>query len=204
MGRSEIRYILIPGGAAIFLSLLVHALFLIFCLASDPIVLRNNPEKELVVDLVEDDHIQDKAHKKTDQKTVDSTLRPPAGSLQQGADPGTDRPSPEKAQRVRLTEPVVDARVQKILKQVEKKIIPIWRQASPPGLGWVRLRMKVLKSGQVTPRSITGLQGPPELGTYVLDMIKEIRFSTVSDVNNLQTPLIIECYFDVTGKSAEN
>ncbi|MCF8104633.1 MAG: hypothetical protein K9K64_04060 [Desulfohalobiaceae bacterium] len=203
MGRSEIRYIFPALGAAIFLSFSVHCLLLLFCLVPGPSDLQNGPAEELIVDLLEAEDTPGAKPEQSAPRMAGWASGLSAETSLPGPDPGKDRFIPEKAQRVRLGEPVDDDRVQKVLKQVEKKIIPIWRQASPPSLGWVRLRMKVLENGLVTPRSITGLQGSPELGAYVLGLLQGVSFSSIPELRTLPTPLVIECFFDVTGKSAE-
>ncbi|MFW6054516.1 MAG: hypothetical protein ACOC9D_01325 [Thermodesulfobacteriota bacterium] len=203
MGRSEIGYIVPALGAALFLSISVHYLLLLFCLASEPSGLQNSSAKELVVELLEAEDTPGAKPERTAPRMAGLASGFSSGTSLQGTDPGPNGFIPEKAQRVRLGEPVDDDRVQEALKQVEKKIIPIWRQASPPSIGWVRLRMKVLENGLVTPRSITGLQGSPELGAYVLGLLQEVSFSSIPELRTLPTPLVIECFFDVTGKSAE-
>ncbi len=102
----------------------------------------------------------------------------------------------------KLNEAVADARLQKILKQIRKKIIAHWEDAKPPALGLVSLEIEILSSGKMSSKWITDLQGPSELGDYMVGLLDAIAFSDLSGLKGLSRPLRIECTFTVTGKSS--
>ncbi len=124
------------------------------------------------------------------------------------ASSGTAATSKERAvlstvQRPRntLDRPIDDSRLQKILKQIKKKIIAHWERATPPALGLVSLEIEIRSPGRLSSRWITDLRGPSELGDFIVDLVDGIAFTDLTELKNLNRPLRIECSFDVTGRS---
>mgnify|MGYP006304431831 CR=1 FL=1 len=140
------------------------------------------------------------------------TMAPkPGQSVKAGASEassGTAATSEERAvlstvQRPRntLDRPIDDSRLQKILKQIKKKIIAHWERATPPALGLVSLEIEIRNTGRLSSRWITDLRGPSELGDFIVDLVDGIAFTDLTELKDLNRPLRIECSFDVTGRS---
>ena len=143
------------------------------------------------------------------QETMDPNAARTVKAEASAASPGTsagseDSPVLSTAQRSRVTldKPIDDSRLQKILKQIKKKIIAHWEQATPPALGLVSLEIEILNSGRMSSKWITNLRGPSELGDFIVNLLDGIAFSDLSGLKELGRPLRIECSFDVTGESS--
>lgn len=203
MDRSESRRRFISGSVGLFVSLSLHALLFVMFFPADSTDRQEEPNKELHLELVREEESGDREQEKPAITGPGFTGSPLPGALGKKVK-GSGLFNEKKVRRVRIADSAVDAQAREVLKQIKKKIIPIWQQAAPPALGWVRLKMEVSKSGTLRALSITGFQGPPELGAYVLDMLQKISFASIAKTQKLQTPMVIECFFDVTGQSRKD
>jgi outer membrane biosynthesis protein TonB len=96
---------------------------------------------------------------------------------------------------------VDDEVLARTLKAVRRGIRPYWQDAEPPGMGKVALRMEIDGSGSIVSMWITKLQGPPKLGEFVASLVRRAAPFPGAG-HGLPNPLVIDCAFNVTGRSA--
>jgi len=100
-----------------------------------------------------------------------------------------------------LSEPVQDEATRNALKRIQKKIIPHWNTADPPGIGLVEIRMELDGRGAIRSLWITSLQGPPELGDFIAGLIKRSSPFPEAVRHVPGQTLVLDCAFNVTGST---
>lgn len=102
-----------------------------------------------------------------------------------------------------LLEAVDDEAVRNALKRIQKKIIPRWSRAEPPGMGRVEVRMELDGQGRISSLWITSLQGPTELGDFIAGLIRQSSPFPAAVKHIDRDRLVLDCSFNVTGSTVQ-
>ena len=192
---------LLLAGAA--LSLLLHGAGALAVLAPG---LRVQDKTSTVVELVSKQDDQSKQPRMKVRLARRDRDEPGAGTDRRKKPQKGQKPFRLKDDNDALKKPlhvaVDDELLAQTLLAVRKGIGPLWKQAEPPGMGKVQLRMEIDSTGSIVSMWITKLQGPPELGEFVASLVR--RAAPFPDAGHgLSNPVVIDCAFNVTGGSGK-
>lgn len=189
--------------ASVALSMLIHSVFVSLFLFS--VHSKNTAHKEkIVLDLELDSRsIKNRPDRSSQQKPGPQDTDPgqptTGGQSAQGsgrAFQAVGGPRPEVA----LPIPVDSPMMREFLAGIKAAIAPLWARAQPPGMGRVELRMEISSRGEVSSLWITRLQGSPELGDFVADLVREAGPFPATDLTQ-DGPVVVDCSFDIVGGS---
>ncbi len=190
--------------ASVALSVLIHSLFVSLFLVS--VHSKNRAHKEkIVLDLEQLDSRmkEDRSDRSTERKPGpqgrDSGRRSTREQSAQGSGRSFQAVGGTKPE-VALPVPVDSPRMREFLAGIKAAIAPLWARAQPPGMGRVELRMEISSRGEVSSLWITRLQGSPELGDFVADLVREAG-PFPATVLTQDGPVVVDCSFDIVGGS---
>ncbi len=87
-----------------------------------------------------------------------------------------------------------------VLKSIQKKISSFWHRASPPGVGYVELRLEIDTDGSVSSLWIKELHGTFQLAEFVSRLVYGSA-PFVQAMRDMTDPMMIECIFHVSPRS---